>query len=101
MTGLPLFDRPYPSTPGFKRPGTSQDAAAAMQPKASLLRERCLAVLREGPRTADEVAGVLRMDRLAIRPRLSELVEMKLIEPTGERRKNASGQSANVWRVKD
>lgn len=50
--------------------------------------------------TADEIAEIVGETVLAIRPRLSELKKLGKIEPTGERGKNASGQSAHRWRVK-
>jgi len=36
---------------------------------------------------------------LSIRPRITELVLQGRIFDTGERRRNASGKSAIVWRV--
>lgn len=51
--------------------------------------------------TPDEVAATLGRDEKAIRPRFTELGKHRgLIEKTGERRKNESGMSANVWRPK-
>lgn len=91
----------YPDLPGFKVPGPSKQAAESVRGQASTLRELVLRRLRvEGPRTADEVAGVLNASVLAIRPRFSELLRMGRIEDTGQRRKNDSGHSATVWRRK-
>lgn len=91
----------YPSVPGFKVPGTSQEAAEAVKPTAATLRQACLDVLTSwGEQTADEVATFLGESVLSVRPRIAELHALKLIEKTGERRKNASGMSATVWRVK-
>lgn len=91
----------YPHQPGAKRPGTSQDAADAMTGRAPLLRDRCLAALRNSDGlTADEVAGDLRESVLAVRPRFSELSQLGQIEDTGERRPNASGKLAIVWRAR-
>lgn len=91
----------YPSVPGFKSPGTSQEAAEAIRPQASSLRAMCRWLLQNhGPQTADEVATYLGESVLSIRPRIAELHALKLIEKTGERRKNASGMSATVWRVR-
>ena len=91
---LSLFDR----GPGWKEPTTSKEAAKAMAPRASILRERALAALKaHGPMTADEVADRLGESVLAIRPRVSELVAAGLAVPTVLRRTNASGMSARVW----
>lgn len=99
MSQLSIFDR-YPSSPGSKVSGTSAEAAQSMEPKAKLLRDKCLQVLRRGPKTADEVASYLGETVLSIRPRISELSAKTLIEETGERRQNESGKWAAVYRVK-
>lgn len=94
---------PYGGMPGFKKRGTSAEAAAAIAGESSILRERAYtAIQASGQRglTADEVAAAIGRDRLAVRPRLTELAASGRIEPTGERRKNASGRSADVWRAK-
>lgn len=101
-----LFD--YPASPGFKeKGGASQDAAAAIAPKADGLRERILALFNSEPLkvkgrvriTADEAAAMLRVDRLGIRPRFTELLAEGKIRKTDQRRKNVSGQSATVWEL--
>lgn len=48
LSDTPLLDwtRSYPLAPGHKRPGTSQEAAAAMQPVAGTLRAACLYALK-------------------------------------------------------
>jgi hypothetical protein len=102
-------DRPapghYPSQPGWKAEGTSQEAASAMEKTAGNLRDLVLAALEAaGPTglTADDVAAKLNKSVLAIRPRLTELgpKHFDKIERTGERRKNQSGLKASVWRAK-
>jgi predicted ArsR family transcriptional regulator len=91
----------YPEYPGAKVAGTSQDAAEAMAEHAPTLRERILFLIGfEGPATTDEMAERLNVSVLAVRPRFSELRTMGKIEQTGERRTNASGMTANVWRIK-
>lgn len=78
----------------------TEHAAAAVT--APTLRERQLAVLRairRRPRTADEVAKVLDLRPLQVRPRLSELRAAGLIAPTQVRRPNAEGNSCAVWYV--
>lgn len=92
----------YPQAAGYKEPGaTSQQAAEATVPRAQLLRLKVLDQLRRQPATADEVAERLDESILSVRPRLSELRAQKLIEPSGNRRKNRSGASAAEWRLRD
>jgi hypothetical protein len=91
-------DYGYPNTAGFKEKGsTSQEAAARVD--ADNLRGAALIAIRANPSTADEVASALGLSVLTIRPRLSELRALGKIVPNGERRKNASGASAAVWRA--
>lgn len=90
----------YPQHPGAKVAGTSQAAAEAMAEHAPTLRERCLELLHgHTDLTTDEAADLLNVSVLAVRPRFSELRRMGKIVQTGERRTNASGLTANVWRV--
>ena len=86
----------YPDHPGFKRDGTSRDAADAMFGRALTLKTKVLLLITEEPRTADECAALLGETVLAIRPRLSELVKDGLIHDSGERRENTSGLKAKV-----
>jgi hypothetical protein len=90
----------YPNRPGFKRRGTSQRAAQAIAPRAFNLRVQALAeIAKAGPHglTADEVADRLGKSILSIRPRISELLVLELIERNNERRKNASGHLADAY----
>lgn len=95
---------PYRDRPGHKeRGGTSEAAARSTAPDADTLRrEVYYAFLAAGAAglTADEVAAKLGRSVLSVRPRVSELANAKRpwIIRTGERRKNASGQTAAVWR---
>lgn len=51
--------------------------------------------------TADEIAQALLRSAFTVRPRVSELYHSNKIADSGARRKNASGRSAIVWRVKE
>jgi DNA-binding IclR family transcriptional regulator len=55
--------------------------------------------IRRRPGTADEVAAQLGRDKLAVRPRVSELRRLGFIRPTDERRRNRSRCNAMVWRA--
>jgi len=98
-----LFDwqDTYPQKPGFKRNGTSREAAQEMAEAAPDLRERCFRVIKEAiaPVTADEVAAKLGKSVLSIRPRVSELARLGRIVEAEQRRRNKSGKRAATWRL--
>lgn len=90
----------YPDFPGAKTGGTSAEAAASMRYSACQLQGLVLAELERQPGTADEIAERLGIDRLAIRPRLSELVANNTAFKSSERRRNASGKWASVYKLR-
>lgn len=93
----------YPEVPGWKTesPETSRAAAVEETSRAATLHRRVADELASHPKglTADECAGLLKESPLAVRPRFSELVKAGKAEDTGERRVNASGKQAAVWRL--
>lgn len=101
--GLHRDARPgrYPDSPGAKgRDGTSQDAAAAIASDVPRLRRRALLALHAiGSGVPLEVVAASGHTREQIQPRLSELREQGLVEPTGARKLNPSGQTAAVLRL--
>lgn len=102
MTQIDMFESRYPDVPGHKTPGPSQEAAEAIQGRASILREKCHAYVKRWGMTgstADECAEALKESVLSIRPRFTELLRENRIQDTGARRKNASGRSATVWKL--
>ena len=78
---------------------TSRAAAEDMELKAATIRDAVLAQLKWMPMTTDETAKRLGIDKLAVRPRFSELRETGKIFDTGYRRYNESGKLAIVWDV--
>lgn len=94
---------PYPDAPGAKGPdGTSQEAAAAIQPSVTRLRRLALRTLGQlGAATVLEAVPVAGVSRESLQPRFSELRALCLVEATGERRRNPSGKSAAVLRLTD
>lgn len=88
----------YPRKPGWREPETSKDAAADVGPTADNLRSLVLLALRV-PRTVHETAAILGLPVPTIQPRFSELRKLGEIAPSGERRQNATGSMAHVWRV--
>lgn len=93
------FDK-YPRSPGWKKDGTSKDAARRMKRTANTLRDQVLSALRYEPMTSDECAAAIGKSVLSVRPRITELFKLGLIEESGVRRLNESGAFAAVWRVK-
>ena len=90
----------YPHDPGYKADGTSMDAAQSVAQCASDGRLICLrALVVHGPMTADEVAERTGLDRLYVRPRMSELTKLGSIRANGQRRRNQSGRWAAVMEV--
>lgn len=85
---------------GTRTPVDTRAAAhEAIAPKAQPLREQCVNVLYDRRLTADEVAGILNVSPLSIRPRLAELHKAGRVTDTGTRRPNSSGKLAVVWRL--
>jgi predicted HTH transcriptional regulator len=93
----------YPNHPGYKVAGPSKEAADKMATKAPNLRDQALSIFKQHHRlglTADELAHLLNVSVLSIRPRLTELVHMNVIEDSGQRRKNNFNSNVTVWRLK-
>jgi predicted ArsR family transcriptional regulator len=89
----------YPQRCGFKEPTTSRAAARSMDVTAGTIRAAVLAEINRKPQTADEVAAALGHTVLTARPRCAELRAKGTIVDSGERRTNASGKRAIVWRA--
>jgi len=92
----------YPTTPGYQHRDTSRAAATAIAPIAKTLRDKAFAeIIASGQHglTADQVAARLGRSIMSVRPRLSELVELRTIRDTGKRRPNESGRPAIVWQA--
>ena len=84
----------------WKAQGTSKQAASEAAVTAASLRLQVLNELKKASGTADEIANRLNMSVLSVRPRFSELVRLGHILDSGLRRKNLSGKSATVWKVR-
>ena len=92
---------PYHETIGYQPTETSFNAAVRVAVNARNVRDRVAAVLAErGPMTADEIAAVLGLSILTVRPRVTDLNKAGRIEDTGARRQTGSGNAAIVWRIK-
>lgn len=92
----------YPHTPGWADVRTSIEAAEKIAGRAMKIRDKVLWVLRRADLpglTADEVAERLDLTPFTIRPRVTELNKLGLIEDSGLARENESGARAIVWTV--
>ena len=98
MNQQALYFTRYPDRAGYKAPGTSQDAANAIEGsgQASRLRSAVLAFYGRRSGTADECAASLGESILSIRPRCSELLTAGKLYRTGERRKSSEGRAQAV-----
>lgn len=85
---------------GFRNRDTS--AAAAQQVDAHTWRGYALAALRraDSPLTADQIAGQIGAPITTIRPRMTELAHLGLIEDSGQRVATPAGRGAIAWRIK-
>lgn len=92
----------YPQGAGYKRAGTSQDAAKAITPRALSLKIRVYELLTHEALTADEAAARLGEDRHSVRSRISELAAENppRAYDIGFSRPNKSGLQAIVWRAR-
>lgn len=92
-----LFD---PATVARVTRQTSIDAMRSVEPRSPNLRTRIWRALdRLGPHTPDEIAAMLGEDILSVRPQFTLLTKENKIADTGDRRRNASGRQAMVWRA--
>jgi len=95
----------YPNNVGYKKRRTGKQAALDISKKAPTIRQQCLQIVKNKKTygaTPDEVANLLSLSILSVRPRFSELVLKGCIKDTKQTRKNESGKHAIVWKyVKD
>lgn len=78
-----LFGGVYPDAPGYRDTDTSKDAAEAVRPKVSQLRDMVIEALKIRPMTTLEIAHHHRQRYESLQPRTSELREKGLIEDSG------------------
>ncbi|OQA02115.1 MAG: hypothetical protein BWY71_00119 [Planctomycetes bacterium ADurb.Bin412] len=90
------FDRPL-----FRNSDTSQKAGIHIQKMlGKKLRAKIYYYLKAyGPKTNEELAEDLHIKYITVTPRISELVELKLVLDSGQRRPTSSGRQAIVWKA--
>lgn len=91
--------RQYPQAPGWKEGSTSRDAAKIIEPTVSAAQAEVLQILKTHSRglTADQIADLMARSVLYVRPRVSELHTLGLIQRAERRGVNRSGIPAAVW----
>ena len=88
----------YPHQPGFKKAGTSSEAAASIAPRAPTIKHRILESMAKGYAwTPDKFAAAHGLGILSVRPRFSELLKTGKIVETGRTSTNDSGKRADVY----
>lgn len=97
----PADVRVYPLAPGFKEDTTSKAAAKHAAKTFDTVKDKVLREIEARASTADEVAAVLALTVLTVRPAVTSLFKTNKIEPVpGVTRPNESGRDAKVWRLK-
>ncbi len=90
----------YPDSPGYQNTDTSERAAEEIGSFAKTVRASVLNHFNTHDNlTADEVAQLLDLSVLTVRPRVTELKKQNLIFDTGMRRRNTSGKLACALKV--
>jgi len=90
----------YPNLPGARGTETSREAARAVQPRASVLREEILAWLAQGPLTTRELTGRLAPTPYCnVQPRVAQLKAQGKIEPCPQLERSAAGWPVARWRL--
>ncbi len=98
-----LFDYRPPAPPSVRPNYDRQTSAPAFRDAKATTNEterRCMAALRQlGGGTTDEVAERTGIDPLTVRPAFTKLKDKGEIYKTSDKRANASGKLARVWKV--
>ena len=95
---------PYPNQAGYRKQSTSKEAAEDINKKLPHLRDKVLQVIQNKGKygaTPEEVASLLNITILSVRPRFTELKLSNHIVDSGEKRKNEFNKNIIVWRYND
>lgn len=86
--------------PPSSRPGTSEDAAQAIEPVSGTLRRAVYELIRDAGEhgaTDEEISERLGLDSSTTRPRRWELERAAWVRDSGRRRRTRGGRDAIVW----
>ena len=84
---------------GFKKPGTSQEAAERLKGRAKAWAQIAYLMAESKPMTADEISERLGWKIWYGRPRCSEMIKMGRLEESGERGLSVNGKPAAKLRL--
>ena len=82
-------------------PDTEVEAAVRIAPRVTGLRRKALLVLAEAERgsTGEQVAETMDEWLYSVKPRLTELARMGLIEDSGRRQLNRRKRQEIIWQI--
>ena len=95
---------PYPHQAGYRKQSTSREAADDINRKLPHLRGRVLQIIKNKGKNGaipEEVAALMNITILSVRPRFTELKLSNQIVDSGERRRNNFNKNIIVWRYND
>lgn len=80
---------------------TSAQAALSIAPKVANNREKVLEVFEQYPDglTSSQVAQIMNLELLQVRPRMTELIDLKLIVQTKEAKTNHRGNPELIHKI--
>jgi hypothetical protein len=78
---------------------TSDEAYERSRPSEPTLAQKVIALIREAPRTCDEVQALLDGLHQSVSPVVTKLAQDGVIEPTGDTRQTRSRRAAKVMRI--
>lgn len=93
---------PYTQTGvGYSNTDTSIAAAAAIEPRAGTIKAQVLAAFHDNPfpLTADEVAILLDLEFITVRPRVTELGNDGRLRDSGSRKIGRFGKPQIAWEL--
>ena len=91
----------YPKRAGYKKLGTSSEAAKAMNPVLNQLQSQVLQAIRssENGLSSDGVVNATGIPDYTAKPRISELIAHGLVVNSGKREVNSKGKNITIWKV--
>lgn len=97
MSQTDIFN--YPVAVGKRL--TSAQAALSIAPKAGNRRQQVLEVFEQYPDglTSSQVARIMNLEPLQIRPRMTDLVDLKLIVQTTDTKTNHRGKAEFIHKI--
>lgn len=84
-------------------PDTEVEAAVRIAPRVTGLRRKALLVLAQAARgrTGEQVAETMDEWLYSVKPRITELVRMGLVEDSGRRSLNRRKRQEIIWQITD